>query len=79
MRRCYEKANKQRSAILNRVFLPSGRNACDKMSPHVPWSGRKGSGMGCTLGLEGLNAFLQPKALHLMRPAGVRHNSTSAP
>ncbi len=43
-------------------------NACDRVSPRMPWSGRKDSGVGVTLGLEGLRAFTQPKALHVLPP-----------
>lgn len=42
-------------------------NCCDRVSPRLPWSGRKGSGIGATLSLEGLKTFVQPKALHLNR------------
>jgi len=41
-------------------------NACDRVSPFLPWSGRKGSGVGSTLGLEGIQAFVQPKAYHFI-------------
>jgi acyl-CoA reductase-like NAD-dependent aldehyde dehydrogenase len=40
-------------------------NCCDRVSPRLPWSGRGHSGLGCTLGLAGIRAFLQPKAWHL--------------
>eukprot|EP01112_Ceratiomyxa_fruticulosa_P007869 TRINITY_DN2047_c0_g5_i1.p1 TRINITY_DN2047_c0_g5~~TRINITY_DN2047_c0_g5_i1.p1 ORF type:complete len:503 (-),score=111.61 TRINITY_DN2047_c0_g5_i1:154-1662(-) len=40
-------------------------NACDRVSPYVPWSGRKASGMGSTLGKLGVLAFMKPKAYHL--------------
>ena len=40
-------------------------NACDRVAPALPWTGRKGSGIGSTLGDEGLRAFVQPKAYHL--------------
>ena len=41
-------------------------NACDRVSPHLPWNGRKGSGIGSTLGLEGILAFTKPKSWHLI-------------
>jgi acyl-CoA reductase-like NAD-dependent aldehyde dehydrogenase len=44
-------------------------NACDRVSPYVPWTGRRGSGIGSTLGMEGIHAFLQPKSWHLIHPA----------
>jgi len=42
-------------------------NCCDRVSPRLPWSGRRGSGVGSTLSIEGLRAFVRPKALHLQR------------
>ncbi len=42
-------------------------NCCDRVSPNLPWSGRGHSGIGCTLGVHGISAFLQPKAWHLRR------------
>lgn len=40
-------------------------NCCDRVSPYLPWSGRKQSGLGSTLSRIGLEAFVQPKAWHL--------------
>lgn len=40
-------------------------NCCDRVSPNVPWSGRKHSGMGNTLSYSGIRAFVHPKAWHL--------------
>ena len=40
-------------------------NCCDRVSPNVPWSGRKNSGIGTTLSHSGIRAFVQPKAYHL--------------
>ncbi|MGB5274967.1 MAG: aldehyde dehydrogenase family protein, partial [Flavobacteriaceae bacterium] len=40
-------------------------NCCDRVSPNVPWSGRKNSGLGVTLSSQGIRAFVQPKAYHL--------------
>ena len=40
-------------------------NCCDRVSPRLPWSGRGHSGIGATLGKDGIRAFLQPKAWHL--------------
>ncbi len=37
-------------------------NCCDRVSPYVPWSGRKCSGIGSTLGEIGIQSFLQPKS-----------------
>ena len=43
-------------------------NCCDRVSPRLPWSGRRHSGVGVTLGLAGIRTFAQPKAWHLKRP-----------
>ncbi|MCP4437650.1 MAG: aldehyde dehydrogenase family protein [Aureispira sp.] len=40
-------------------------NCCDRVSPNLPWSGRKNSGLGSTLSSQGIRAFVQPKAYHL--------------
>jgi acyl-CoA reductase-like NAD-dependent aldehyde dehydrogenase len=42
-------------------------NCCDRVSPRLPWSGRRSSGIGCTLSTYGIEAFLRPKAWHLRR------------
>jgi acyl-CoA reductase-like NAD-dependent aldehyde dehydrogenase len=40
-------------------------NCCDRVSPRLPWSGLKHSGVGLTLSTYGIQAFLRPKAWHL--------------
>jgi acyl-CoA reductase-like NAD-dependent aldehyde dehydrogenase len=40
-------------------------NCCDRVSPRLPWTGRKHSGLGTTLSIAGIRAFVQPKAWHL--------------
>lgn len=40
-------------------------NCCDRVSPRLPWSGRRNSGLGFTLSPAGITAFTQPKAIHL--------------
>jgi acyl-CoA reductase-like NAD-dependent aldehyde dehydrogenase len=40
-------------------------NACDRVSPYVPWSGRKNSGVGSSLSYQGIRSFLKPKAWQL--------------
>jgi acyl-CoA reductase-like NAD-dependent aldehyde dehydrogenase len=40
-------------------------NCCDRVSPHLPWSGRGHSGLGSTLGRDGIRALVQPKAWHM--------------
>ena len=40
-------------------------NCCDRVSPRLPWTGRRASGLGATLGRDGISAFLRAKAWHL--------------
>ncbi len=40
-------------------------NCCDRVSPRLPWSGRRHSGTGVTLSRDGIRAFVRPKAWHL--------------
>ena len=50
--------------------LPVGSayvNCCDRVSPRLPWTGRKHSGIGSTLSTLGIAAFVQPKAWHIRR------------
>lgn len=39
-------------------------NCCDRVRPYLPWTGRRHSGLGSTLGKIGIQTFLQPKAYH---------------
>ncbi|HEV2131119.1 MAG TPA: aldehyde dehydrogenase family protein [Longimicrobiaceae bacterium] len=45
-------------------------NCCDRVSPRLPWTGRKCSGIGTTLSVAGIRAFVQPKAWHLRGSCG---------
>lgn len=40
-------------------------NCSDRVSPRLPWSGRKHSGFGVTLSEAGIRAFTRPKAYHM--------------
>ncbi len=40
-------------------------NCCDRVSPRLPWTGRKQSGIGSTLSEIGIRSFIKPKAWHL--------------
>jgi acyl-CoA reductase-like NAD-dependent aldehyde dehydrogenase len=40
-------------------------NCCDRVSPRLPWSGHRDSGVGLTLSRYGIAAFTRPKAWHL--------------
>jgi acyl-CoA reductase-like NAD-dependent aldehyde dehydrogenase len=53
-------------AILQQVNAGSAYwNCCDRVSPRLPWSGLKHSGVGLTLSRYGIQAFTRPKAWHL--------------
>jgi acyl-CoA reductase-like NAD-dependent aldehyde dehydrogenase len=43
-------------------------NCCDRVSPRLPWTGRRHSGIGSTLSAAGIRAFVHPKAWHLRSP-----------
>jgi acyl-CoA reductase-like NAD-dependent aldehyde dehydrogenase len=63
--------NRARAELLL-AGLPTGSvywNCCDRVSPRLPWSGRRHSGLGLTLSTHGIRAFLQPKAWHLRAPS----------
>ena len=52
--------------ILSRVDAGSVYwNCCDRVSPRLPWSGVKHSGIGLTLSTLGIQTFTRPKAWHL--------------
>jgi acyl-CoA reductase-like NAD-dependent aldehyde dehydrogenase len=52
--------------ILERVHAGSVYwNCCDRVSPRLPWSGLKHSGLGLTLSTYGIQTFTRPKAWHL--------------
>jgi acyl-CoA reductase-like NAD-dependent aldehyde dehydrogenase len=61
-------------AVLERLDVGSAYwNCCDRVSPRLPWSGRRNSGIGVTLSTLGIATFVQPKAWHLRAP----HPSTT--
>ena len=52
--------------VLSRVQAGSVYwNCCDRVSPRLPWSGVKHSGIGLTLSTMGIRTFTRPKAWHL--------------
>jgi len=62
----YTSDRERARAILSRLRTGSVYwNCCDRVSARLPWTGRNHSGVGSTLGLEGVRAFVQPKAWHL--------------
>ena len=65
----YCKGRDRATQILSQVSSGSAYwNCCDRVSPHLPWTGRKHSGMGSTLSIEGIRTFLQPRGWHLKTP-----------
>lgn len=65
----YTKDRARADAILRRVDAGSVYwNCCDRVSPRLPWTGRKHSGQGSTLSTAGIHAFVQPKSWHLRVP-----------
>jgi acyl-CoA reductase-like NAD-dependent aldehyde dehydrogenase len=62
----YAQDRSRAERILGQVNAGSAYwNCCDRVSPRLPWSGRKHSGLGTTLSVAGIRAFVQPKAWHL--------------
>jgi acyl-CoA reductase-like NAD-dependent aldehyde dehydrogenase len=43
-------------------------NCCDRVSPYLPWAGRKHSGLGSTLSYLGILAFAKPRSWHIRTP-----------
>lgn len=65
----FSKSRTRAERILSQVDAGSVYwNCCDRVSPFLPWSGRRNSGLGLTLSKAGIKAFLRPKAWHLRRP-----------
>jgi acyl-CoA reductase-like NAD-dependent aldehyde dehydrogenase len=66
----YSRSRARAERLLEQVESGSAYwNCCDRVSPRLPWSGRKHSGVGATLSTYGIEAFLQPKAWHFRSPS----------
>ena len=66
----YTNSRQRAERLLQQVNAGSAYwNCCDRVAPALPWTGRKHSGIGSTLSLHGVRAFVQPKAWHLRGPA----------
>jgi acyl-CoA reductase-like NAD-dependent aldehyde dehydrogenase len=62
----YAKDERRAKRILVRVNAGTVYwNCCDRVSPRLPWSGVKHSGIGVTLSTYGIETFTRPKAWHL--------------
>jgi acyl-CoA reductase-like NAD-dependent aldehyde dehydrogenase len=65
----YTKDDARAGRLLSKVDAGSAYwNCCDRVSPRLPWSGRKHSGLGTLLSRYGIKSFTRPKALHLRQP-----------
>ena len=62
----YTTSERRVKKILGKVAAGSVYwNCCDRVSPRLPWSGVKHSGIGLTLSTYGIQTFTRPKAWHL--------------
>jgi acyl-CoA reductase-like NAD-dependent aldehyde dehydrogenase len=62
----YCRDEKRARKVLQRVHAGTVYwNCCDRVSPRLPWSGVKNSGIGLTLSTYGIQTFTRPKAWHL--------------
>lgn len=62
----YSSERERAVGILSQVNSGSAYwNCCDRVSPHLPWTGRNHSGIGSTLSKLGIANFLQPRGWHL--------------
>jgi acyl-CoA reductase-like NAD-dependent aldehyde dehydrogenase len=65
----YTKDQARAERLLSQVDAGSAYwNCCDRVSPRLPWSGRKHSGLGTVLSHYGIKSFTRPKAFHLHQP-----------
>ena len=62
----YTTSERRAKRLLGKVAVGSVYwNCCDRVSPRLPWSGVKHSGIGLTLSTYGIQTFTRPKAWHL--------------
>jgi acyl-CoA reductase-like NAD-dependent aldehyde dehydrogenase len=55
-------------SLLRKMHVGTGYvNACNVVSPRLPWGGRRASGFGVSLGKEGVLSFLNAKAVYARR------------
>lgn len=65
----YSSNQERAEAVLTRLRSGSSYwNACDRVSPCLPWTARGLSGSGYTLGLEGIRSLLFRRSWHLIQP-----------
>jgi acyl-CoA reductase-like NAD-dependent aldehyde dehydrogenase len=62
----FSKDEERARRILRQLEVGSAYfNCCDRVSPRLPWSGQRNSGLGCTLSKYGIETFTRPKAWHM--------------
>ena len=62
----YSKSEDRAKSILQKLDVGTGYwNCCDRVTPFLPWSGRRRSGLGVTLSQQGIHAFVRSKGYHL--------------
>jgi acyl-CoA reductase-like NAD-dependent aldehyde dehydrogenase len=62
----YSKNIESAKKILEKLDVGTGYiNCCDRVSPYLPWSGRRDSGLGTTLSFHGILSFVKPKGFHI--------------
>ena len=62
----YSNSQSRAEEILTQINSGTGYwNCCDRVTPSLPWSGRKHSGFGATLSHAGIRAFTKVKGMHL--------------
>jgi acyl-CoA reductase-like NAD-dependent aldehyde dehydrogenase len=65
----YSRNETRGRGILGRIDTgTSYLNCCDRVSPYLPWAGRKHSGLGTTLSWLGILSFVRPRGWHLRTP-----------
>jgi acyl-CoA reductase-like NAD-dependent aldehyde dehydrogenase len=65
----YSRNESRGRSILGRIDTgTSYLNCCDRVSPYLPWAGRKHSGLGTTLSWLGILSFVRPRGWHLRTP-----------
>lgn len=65
----YSQSEERSKKVLQKLDVGTGYwNCCDRVSPYLPWSGRRHSGQGVTLSYLGIQVFVKPKAFHLRNP-----------
>lgn len=62
----FSKNTDRAKKILSKIEVGSAYiNCCDRVSPYLPWSGRKNSGLGSTLSYLGILTFAKPRGWHV--------------